>query len=381
MKKKLMRVTTVDLSLDSLIEGQLKFMSQYYDVVGVADDSGLMKKVAEREGVRTVPLKMSREINIVQDFKSLFNLIKLIIKEKPFIVHANTPKGSLLSMIAAWLCFVPVRIYTVTGLRFETTHGIFRFLLKTMERITCFCANTVIPEGDGVKDTLKREHITWRRLSKINNGNINGIDVEHFSSDAVHESKDEIRSRLGLKKEDFVFVFVGRVVKDKGVNELAEAMKKLSGSCKLILVGPMEANLDPIQPENEEFFRTSSDVIATGQQDDIRPFLKAADALVFPSYREGFPNVVLQAGAMGLPSIVTNINGSSEIIIEGENGTVIDAQSVGALIAAMQNFIDQPAELKRMAGNSRRLIVSRYLQQDVWNATLERYNELCKGKE
>lgn len=381
MKKKLMRVTTVDLSLDSLIEGQLKFMSQYYDVVGVADDSGLMKKVAEREGVRTVPLKMSREINIVQDFKSLFNLIKLIIKEKPFIVHANTPKGSLLSMIAAWLCFVPVRIYTVTGLRFETTHGIFRFLLKTMERITCFCANTVIPEGDGVKDTLKREHITWKRLSKINNGNINGIDVEHFSSDAVHESKDEIRGRLGLKKDDFVFVFVGRVVKDKGVNELAEAMKKLSGSCKLILVGPMEANLDPIQHENEEFFRTSPDVIATGQQDDIRPFLKAADALVFPSYREGFPNVVLQAGAMGLPSIVTNINGSSEIIIEGENGTVIDAQSVGALIAAMQNFIDQPAELKRMAGNSRRLIVSRYLQQDVWNATLERYNELCKGKE
>ena len=116
-----------------------------------------------------------RPISISQDIKALFELIRVIRKERPDIVHANTPKGSLLGMMAAWWCRVPHRIYLVTGLRFETATGTFRWLLKTMERITCACATKVIPEGEGVKKTLIREKITKKPLQKIHNGNINGI--------------------------------------------------------------------------------------------------------------------------------------------------------------------------------------------------------------
>ena len=177
---KLFRLNTIDWSL-GMLSGQLKFLNQEFEVVAVANDSGILKEVAEREGVRTIGAPMHREISIAADCRSLVALYKLFRRERPYIVHSNTPKASLLSMVAAWAARVPHRIYLVTGLRFETTHGILRFILKTMERITCLCATKVIPEGDGVKETLRREHITRKPLQKIHHGNINGIDLEHYT--------------------------------------------------------------------------------------------------------------------------------------------------------------------------------------------------------
>jgi hypothetical protein len=164
IKKKLIRVTTSDSSLDSLLEGQLRFLNQYYEVVGLSANNGLLKHVAEREGIRTIDVPMHREISLKADLKNLWQLIKVLRKEKPFIVHANTPKGSLLSLIAAKLTRVPHRIYYVTGLRYQGASGLFRFLLMTMERISCFCATKVIPEGNGVKKTLYMDHITSKPL-------------------------------------------------------------------------------------------------------------------------------------------------------------------------------------------------------------------------
>lgn len=379
-KKKLIRVTTSDVSLDGLLEGQLKFLNEFYEVVGVSDDSGSLDMVANREGIRTVAVKMSRNINLRQDFLSLLHLIKLFLTERPYIVHANTPKGSLLAMIAARITRVPHRIYTVTGLRFETTHGKFRFLLKIMERITCYCATKVIPEGDGVKNTLYREHITQKPLHKILNGNINGIDVTHFSTENSPISRIEIRKPLNITDDNFAFVFVGRIVKDKGMNELAEAMKRLTSeyeNCKLILVGRFEPLQDPINEEIETYFKTDNHILYVGFQYDVRPYILAADALVFPSYREGFPNVVLQAGAMGLPSIVTDINGCNEIIKEGVNGTIVPAQNTDALYKAMKRFIDhRHDDTAKMATNAREMITSRYEQKAVWHALLQEYQDL-----
>jgi len=390
MKRKLIRLTTMDYSLSKLIEGQLRYMSEYFDVVGVASDSGVLSHVGEREGVRVVDVPMHREISLKDDFHSLRTLYKLFKAEKPDILHCNTPKGSLLGLIAGKLAGVPNRVYTVTGLRYQGAHGIFRWVLMTMERISCYCATKVIPEGQGVLHTLQKDHITRKPLHVLHYGNINGIDTSYFCREALAESGQPAISRqsLGFSDDDFVFVFIGRIVHDKGMNELASVMKKLEGETldcpvKLLLVGTFESRLDPLEGDNEAYLMSSSSVKYVGFQDDVRTYLAVADALVFPSYREGFPNVPIQAGALDLPSIVTDINGCNEIIKDGLNGKIIAAPlSVGpekmekALYETMKWFVEHQEEVSRMARNARGMITSRYEQKDVWAATLRMYQSL-----
>lgn len=381
-KRKLMRITTSDISLDSLIKGQLRFMNQYFEVIGVSNNTGVLENVGRREGVRVIEVPMHREISLLADFKCLWKLYRLLRKERPFIVHANTPKGSLLAMIAGKLARIRHRIYTVTGLRYQGAGGRFRWLLMTMERISCFCATKVIPEGNGVKKSLIGDHITGKPLQVIHNGNINGIDTDYFSVESLKKSgvnRREFRTSLNLADDDFVFIFIGRIVKDKGMNELASCMKefkKLDEHVKLILVGTFETALDPLKGDNETFFKQSSNVRFVGHQGDVRPFLWASDALVFPSYREGFPNVVLQAGAMGLASIVTNINGCNEIIQNNENGVIIEPKKEDNLMQTMRQFAYDCGDVRRMASNARKMIIERYEQKDVWNAHLRMYQNL-----
>lgn len=379
MRKKLVRVTTADISLLGLLGGQLGFLNREFEVVGLAADTGCLDTVARNEGIRVIDVPMRRDISLWSDLRSLFTMIRVLRKERPFIVHSNTPKGSLLSMVAGKLVGVPNRLYTVTGLRYQGESGTKRKLLMLMERITCFCATRVIPEGEGVKKTLRADRITGKPLNVIHNGNISGIDTSFFSPAAVGKTRKELREELGFEDDDFVFVFVGRIVKDKGMNELADAMrclKRTDSRCKLLLVGPFESDLDSLAEGNEEFFRTDESIKYVGFQSDVRPFLLAADALVFPSYREGFPNVVMQAGAMGLPSIVTDINGCNEIIQEGLNGRIIPPRDEAALESVMRWFMDNPEAVSSMAAHARYMIQSRYEREDVWNALLEMYRSL-----
>lgn len=394
-KPKLLRVTTSDVSLDTLIKGQMKFLSSEFEVVGVSNNTGLLQKVAEREEIRVVEIPMHREISLVADVKCLWMLYRLFRKEKPEIVHANTPKGSLLSMVASWAARIPNRLYTVTGLRYQGASGKFKKLLMMMECISCYCATKVIPEGLGVKKALLDDKITSKEMHVIHNGNINGIDTAFFSPEATVEklrtdlklsedvNADEVRKQyrvqLGISEKDFAFIFVGRIVNDKGMHELAEAMQRLKPmypNCKLILVGNFEPELDPLKPEDLHFFESDDCVKYVGYQSDVRPFLYGADALVFPSYREGFPNVVMQSGALGLPSIVTDINGCNEIIIENENGVIIPSHDENSLYRAMCSLVDNASTTNAIAKRSRKMIADRYEQQDVWSETLKMYQEL-----
>jgi glycosyltransferase involved in cell wall biosynthesis len=377
MKKKLLRITTSSVSIDLLLKGQLAFMNRYFEVVGVASDDGYLEKVARREGIRTVEVKMNREISLWADFGSLLTMVRVMRREKPFIVHVSTPKGSLIGLAAAWLCRVPHRLYTVTGLRFETATGSFRRLLIFMERLTCRFATRVIPEGEGVKKTLIREKITKKPLQKILNGNINGIDLQHFRL-----SEEVMEAAAAIRKEAFTFCFIGRLVRDKGINELVKAFDELyriNPAVCLLLVGPLEQELDPVEPEVLQMILHHSGISSVGFQDDVRPFLAASDALVFPSYREGFPNVVLQAGAMGLASIVTDINGSNEIILEGKNGVIIPPKNQQSLFEAMKYFAENKELVAGMAANARPLIESRFEQRMIWEAILKEYAGLGKS--
>ena len=374
--QKIIRLTTADISLNSLIKGQLKYLSQEFEVVGVASDTGVLQKVGEREGVRVINVPMHREISLFADLKSLFGLIRLFKQERPDIVHSNTPKASLLGMIAAMLCRVPHRVYTVTGLRFETTHGIMRFVLKTMERITCLCATKVIPEGDGVKRALIRERITLKSMQKIHNGNINGVDLEWYNrTEEIEKSAEEIRGASNA----FTFVFIGRIVRDKGIVELIEGFTRLSherDDVKLRLVGRFEDKLDPLPAATREAIDNCDKIEFDGYQADVRPYLAASDVLVLPSYREGFPNVVLQAGAMGLPVIVTDVNGSDEVIEQGINGVIVPKYNSDALYDAMLTMVNEPEKTAKMAATARNIIVKKFDQQDVWTETLNMYKKL-----
>ena len=370
-RKKIIRVTTADISLNSLLKGQLKFLNQYFEVVGVAKDTGVLKEVSEREGIRVVDAPLERPISLVKDIKGLWFLCRLFRKEKPWCVHANTPKGSLLAMIAAWIARVPHRVYTVTGLRYQGAHGMLRTILKTMERLSCLFATNVIPEGQGVLHALQEDNITKKPLRVIWNGNINGIDTEYFKP---------TKSFTERKNDTFTFVFIGRIVRDKGIHELTECIRKLN--CNLILVGSFEDG-DPVDEDDKKFLLTSEKVKFVGWQIDVRPYLEQADALVFPSYREGFPNVPMQAGAMGLPCIVTNINGCNEIIKDGLNGKIIAAplkegtkMMEQSLLNTMQWFINHREEAKRMGNNACPMIQERYEQRYVWKALKDYYDAL-----
>ena len=377
-----LRVYRLVTSAGSLgfVKGQLRYVAENgYDcfaVSGGPEESA--REFTEREGMPTILIPhLVRPISIGNDLRALSELIRLFRREKPDIVHANTPKASLLGMVAAWICRVPHRIYLVTGLRFETSTGFMRWLLKTMERITCACATKVVPEGEGVKKTLYREHITSKPMTVLHNGNINGIDLKHFDRmPEVVERAKRIREEVG---GSFSYLFVGRLVRDKGVTELVDAFERVHivhPETRLLLVGTQEPELDPLPDRTQRLIADNDAIIEAGWQDDVRPWFVASDLFTFPSYREGFPNVVMQAGALGIPSIVTDINGSNEIIIEGENGTIIPTRDTDALYRKMTEALDQRDRLAEMSARCRPLIASRYRQEDVWRATLDMYNSL-----
>lgn len=373
-KKKVLRVSTIPLSLNLLLKGQLKMLNEEYEIVAVSSPGEDLKMVEEREGVRIVELPMERRISLFKDIRSLWAMIKLIRKEKPWMVYSLTPKAGLVTMIAGKLCGVPVRVHMFTGLVFPTATGLKRQILMFTDRLTCFCATVVNPEGEGVKRDLERYHISSKPLTIIGNGNINGLDMEFY--DRTPEVLE--RAKAYQKEGTTTYCFVGRIVGDKGINELVAAFKKLHTehpATRLLLVGPFEDNLDPVSEETRNTIESLSAIEAVGWQSDVRPFLAASDVFVFPSYREGFPNVVMQAGALGLPSIVTDINGSNEIIKHGENGIIIPSKDEEALYQTLKDTLENPDKWKTIAANARESIARRYEQQMLWKEIKKFYKQ------
>lgn len=377
--KKLIRITTVPLSMRTLLKGQLKYMKKYYEVVAITSDGDCFEQMlAEQGNIRGIKVEMSRQITPMKDLRALCQLIRIFRKEHPFIVHTHTPKAGLLGMMAARIAGVPNRLHTVAGLPLLEASGIKRRVLNIVERTTSWCATKVYPNSRVLRDIMVEKHLANpSKMKVIANGSSNGIDTSFFNPEQVAESRTEIRKRLGFEENDIVFIFVGRVVRDKGINELLDAFRRLEkNNVKLLIVGNYERELDPISPDNESYIEKCPKICFVGFQQDVRPFLLSADILVFPSYREGFPNVVMQAGAMGLPSIVSDINGCNEIIEEGKNGLIIPPKNCDKLAEAMQKLLDDVSLRKTLAQNSRPMICERYEQQIVWNELLEEYRLL-----
>lgn len=391
MSLKIIRTATLGTSLYTFCEGILSDLKKKgYEVVAISSPDTDFDALKEREGVRTIAIPMERRIAPFKDFIALFRLIRVFFKEKPDMVHSMTPKAGLLCMIASWMARVPVRVHTFTGLVFPTAKGMTKRLLMTTDRLTCACATHVIPEGQGVMNDLKNNGITSKPMKVLGYGNVMGVDMKRFSR------RPEVMERAALLQKDdvFTFVFVGRIVGDKGINELVHAFKALlaqdySKSLRLVLVGRFEDDLDPISSDTKQMIESTPEIESVGQQfgDDLLAWYAAGDCFVFPSYREGFPNTVLEAGALGLPSIVTDINGSSEIIIPYEKnhqkatGLIVPPQDTDALQKAMEWMIIHNAEREKMAANARPSIESRFEQRFVRQCLFDFYDEILKEKE
>lgn len=379
MKKKLIRIATVASSLDILLKGQLSFLNKYFEVIVVSGQDSHLDKLFSREKVKTIDVAFQRHINPIQDLISLFKLYKILKTEKPYIIHSITPKAGLLSMIAGFFARVPIRAHTFTGLIFPTKTGFSKSFFIFMDKFLCRFATHIFPEGNGVKNDLINFKITNKPLKIIANGNINGIDLNYFNPDLFSKmDKNSLNQNLNISENDFVFIYVGRLVTDKGINELVKAFEKIlikNLNVKLLLVGNFENELDSLFPETYRILENNKSIISVGFQEDVRPYFAVANALIFPSYREGFPNVVLQAGAMNLPSIVTNINGCNEIIQDNFNGLIIESQNESAIYQAMQLFLIDKELVLKLSSNSRENILQRFEQSLVWNALLEEYRK------
>lgn len=381
-KKKIIRTATVPLSLDLFCRGLFRDLSSHYEIVALSSPLPELESIRKREGVRTIAVPMQRKITPFQDLVSLFRLIKVFRQERPDMVHSITPKAGLLSMMAAWLTRVPVRVHTFTGLIFPYEKGWKRRLLMTTDRLTAACATHVIPEGNGIKDDLVRFKITRKPLHTLGNGNVRGIDLRFYvQSEEVLRKGADLRKAFSIPDNAFVFVFVGRLDRDKGIDELVQAFLKLEQErpeAHLLLVGAEEPDGKAIQESTRRMIIASDHIhLSDGWQADVRPWYAAADALVHPSRREGFPNVVIEAGAMELSSIVTDINGSREIVADGQNGRIVPAQDPDALCKAMLQFVEQPEECRKMAATAREL-AARYEQGYVRHCLDVFYREVLR---
>lgn len=374
-KRKIIRATTIPLSLDIFCKDMLKELSSQYDILAVSSPGEELDRVAAREGVAIAKVAMQRHIAPFHDFISLLKLIRLFHREKPWIVHSMTPKAGLLCMIAAKLCRVPHRIHTFTGLIWPTASGLKRKILIATDKLLCSCATIIIPEGNGVKQDLLSARITSKPLNVLANGNVRGIDLNHYrlSDEVVQQAK------ILRKDNTITYIFIGRLVADKGITELVNAFVKLNqlhDNTRLLLVGPKEQERSPLPSHILQTIESHKSIEAVGMQHDIRPWLAAADVFVFPSYREGFPNVVIEAGAMALPSIVTDINGSNEIIIEGQNGLIIPSHDSDSLFNSMLRLYSDASLRQSLSRNARDLIADRFDCHLVRKALYDLYSSL-----
>ncbi len=375
-RPKLLLVTTVPDTLVMILREQPKFLSQYFDVhlcTGNQDYSGEL--VRECVPVHIVP--MVRRMNPLKDLQALVGFVMLLRRIRPDIVHSYTPKAGFIAMIASALCGVENRIHTFTGLLWPTSRGALRRILRIVDMVISASASQVLAESEGVRSDLYDGNITKKPIDIIGRGNIAGVEPSYFdpTNCEIIEKGRELRQGLGLGPEDFLFAFIGRLTPDKGVNELISSVEEMPETVKLAIVGEQDA-VAPLPEPLLKRIERNRNIHPLGFMSDIRSVLSIADCVVLPSYREGFPNVVLQAGAMAKPVLATRVNGSKEIIEPYVNGWLIEPRSIGQLKEKMLEILEMPSEtMQRLGWQAREIVTANYSRQIYWGH-LKNYYDL-----
>ena len=383
---KLLRITTAPISLNVLLPGQMKYMrEQGFDVLMVSSDGPELASVLDREGCRHHIIPMTRKMSPFTDLRCLWLLYRLFRKEKPDIVHSHTPKAGLLAMLAAKMAGIKIRVHTIAGLRYVTTKGMSRRILIAMEKLTGMAATHVWPNSGSMKTFIEANRlVTPRKLEVIGWGSSNGVNLARYNPAVLKQEKlNEVKALVKHDPSLFYFLSVGRLVHDKGMDELLLAFARVNAlhpHTRLILVGAFEDEVDPVSDKARELIKTHPAVIAAGWSNAVEYFMQFANVLVHPSHREGFPNVLMQAGAMGCPIICSSIDGNTDIVRHRETGLLFEVKNEEALLGQMQSAIKEPAALKGMADQLLLQIQTHYDQRVVQSFLHEKYLQLLAAR-
>lgn len=381
-RKKISIVLTVPLSIETWFKGQPRYLSQFYDIELITSDGSGIEKIKDYENVSITIMDFTRQINPIKDLTILFALWRHFRLRKPDMVYSITPKAGLLGMISAWLARVPIRLHLIVGLAYFGSEGKKRFLLKTIEKITYFFATHLYANSLRLPDIIRAE-LTSKPVHVIGYGSVNGVDTEYFKETMSTDEKTSLRQSLSIKEDDFIILFTGRIVRDKGVNELVNAFERLCRTrsrMHLLMVGDFEHHLDPLSPDTTHLIQTHPYIHTVPFQSDIRPYFSISDVLILPSYREGLPNVLIEGGSCGLPLIATDINGCNEVIIQGENGLLIPPKDTASILNALETLLDEPELYENLKKNARSSIINRYDQHRYWNALHREFETLLSVK-
>ena len=380
--KKLIRITTIPMALHVLLPGQMKFMSENgFKVIMISADGENLDKVIENEKCQHIIVPMTRKITPWQDLLCLFQLIKIFRKEKPDIVHSHTPKAGLLGMMAAKISGIKIRIHTVAGLPLMEESGLKYALLKQIEKITYSVANHVWPNSNSLYNFIKKNNFADAyKLKVIGQGSTNGVSITRFNKETLDKNfLTVIKGNINYDTASVYLLYIGRLVKHKGIVELVNVfslLKKNYPHLKLILVGIFESSLDPLPKKILKQIVDDPCIINVGWSDNAEYYMSLAHYFVFPSYREGFPNVLLEAGAIQLPVICSNIPGNTDIIIHNETGLLFEKKNEKDMYQKLKYALDNPKKMLSMANKLQHYIKFWYEREMYWKILLEEYNKL-----
>jgi glycosyltransferase involved in cell wall biosynthesis len=375
---RLLHVTTVPQAL-FFLRGQPGFMHAHgLEVHAVSSPGPELEQFARDEGVDVHPVEMRRAISPVHDVGATTHLVRLLRRLKPDIVHAHTPKGGLLGMAAAALARVPVRVYHLHCLPLVTSRGVRRSLLWIADRVACLLAHRVLCVSSSIRELAIAEGLVGPgRIDVLGHGSINGVDAEgRFRPGPASAAAGRAeRTRWGIPEDALVIGFVGRVVRDKGIAELSDAwtgLRERFPSAHLLVVGSTEPE-DPIPPGVMEALRADPRVHLTGLRWDTPPLFAAMDVVVLPSYREGFGVVLLEAAAMALPVVGTDIPGGREALVDGITGLLVPPRDAPALEGALARYLGDPDLRARHGAAGRDRVMRDFRPEVLWAALLEVY--------
>ena len=378
---RILRITTVPISLKLLLTGQMKYMRENgYEVLMVSAEGPEIEGVKKSEGCPHTVIPFTRQISPLRDLKSLWLLVKLIRKEKPDIVHTHTPKAGLIGMLAARICGVKLKIHTIAGLPLMTAKGVKRKLLEFVEKLTYIAADYVLPNSNSIMQFVRENKFTSsKKLDMIGRGSSNGIDLTKFSKKSIQKEKlGRIENTIQYNPTNTYILTVGRIVKDKGIVEIVNAfleLRKLKPKLRLVLVGPME---DERREENLPYnileeIHSNKDIFHINWSDSVEYYMSLADLLVHASYREGFPNVPLQAGAMECPIVCSNIPGNIDIIKDGQTGYYFQVTNTLELVDKIQEAIEKKNQSRKYSDRLRKEIEELYARPQVHKKIKEFY--------
>ncbi len=384
---RLLVAVTVPTTAAALLTGQLRWCrEQGFDVHLVSSPGPTLDDVGRRENVPVHPVPMPRDIDLRADARALLQLVALMVRLRPDVVSAGTPKAGLLVGLAAALTGVPRRVYLLRGLRLEGARGCRRALLWLLERTACRAAHLVICVSPSLRNEAVAQRVVPRgRTRVIGHGSSNGVDPARFAPSPDRDAAaTRLRHNLGIAPDQLVVGFVGRLHPDKGLAELLAAhallQQQMPTGPALLVVG----DLDGTHREEKRAAGTGSGGTGLDQQPQVHVLghiedpahcYRAIDVLALPTRREGFPNVVLEAACAEVPAVTTDATGAVDAVLTGVTGTVVPTRDAPALAAALRTLLEDPEQRLAMGRAARTRAERHFRPLDIWTGLAWAYRE------